>query len=153
MKIYKDKWSRTKCQKYFFINVWRKAIFGIHFTELGAVMTTVLPVLFKYCYKYCYSDSRKLWAVMERGRFGALKSDSTHHFFRNACTKSGSLRFSQISGCWLILSVYILMSFTFPFVRLLGNVVITLIYCILQWSAHWEIITFALQWWNHKDIH
>jgi hypothetical protein len=37
-------------------------------------------------------------------RFGTLKSDSTHHFFRNACTKSGSLRFSQFSGCWLILS-------------------------------------------------
>jgi hypothetical protein len=36
----------------------------------------------------------------ESGRFGALKSDSTHHFFRNACTKSGSLRFSQFSGCW-----------------------------------------------------
>ena len=33
------------------------------------------------------------------GRFGALKSDSTHHFFRNACTKSGSLRFSQFAGC------------------------------------------------------
>ena len=32
-------------------------------------------------------------------RFGALKSDSTHHFFRNACTKSVSLRFSQFSGC------------------------------------------------------
>ena len=30
----------------------------------------------------------------ESGRFGALRSDSTHHFFRNACTKSGSLRFS-----------------------------------------------------------
>jgi hypothetical protein len=29
----------------------------------------------------------------ERGRFGALKSDSTHQFFRNACTKSWSLRF------------------------------------------------------------
>jgi hypothetical protein len=41
----------------------------------------------------------------ESGRFGALKSDSTHHFFRNACTKSGSLRFSQFSGCWLILSI------------------------------------------------
>jgi hypothetical protein len=26
------------------------------------------------------------------------KSDSTDHFFRNACTKSGSLRFSQFSG-------------------------------------------------------
>jgi hypothetical protein len=35
----------------------------------------------------------------ERGRFGALKSDSTHHFFRNACAKSGSLLFSQFSGC------------------------------------------------------
>jgi hypothetical protein len=33
----------------------------------------------------------------ESGRFGALKSDSTHHFFRNACTKSRSLRFSQFS--------------------------------------------------------
>jgi hypothetical protein len=56
----------------------------------------------------------------ESGRFGALKSDSTHHFFRIACTKSGSLRFSQFSGCWLILSVYIIMSFDFPFVRLFG---------------------------------
>jgi hypothetical protein len=35
-------------------------VYDIHFTEFGAVMTTVLPVLFKYCYKYCYSDSRKL---------------------------------------------------------------------------------------------
>jgi hypothetical protein len=42
------------------------------------------------------------------------------HFFRNACTKSGSLRFSQFSGCWLIFSVYILMSFDFPFVGLFG---------------------------------
>jgi hypothetical protein len=49
----------------------------------------------------------------ERWRFGALKSDSTHHFFWNACTKSGSLRFWEFSGCWLILSVYILMSFDF----------------------------------------
>jgi len=37
----------------------------------------------------------------ESGMFGALKSDSTHHFLRNTCTKSGSLRFSQFSGCWL----------------------------------------------------
>ena len=33
------------------------------------------------------------------GRFSTLRSDSIHHFFRNACTKSGSLRFSQFSGC------------------------------------------------------
>jgi hypothetical protein len=37
-----------------------------------------------YCYKYCYSDSRKLLSRNESGRYGALKSDSTHHFFRNA---------------------------------------------------------------------
>jgi hypothetical protein len=28
--------------------------------KFGADLTTVLPVLFKYCCKYCYSDSRKL---------------------------------------------------------------------------------------------
>ena len=41
--------------------------FFIKVLKFGAVMTTVLPVLFKYCYKYCYSDSRKLWAVMKGG--------------------------------------------------------------------------------------
>ena len=33
------------------INVWRKHDFDIYFTEFGAVMTTLLSVLFKYCYK------------------------------------------------------------------------------------------------------
>ena len=32
----------------------------IYFTAFGAALTTVVPVLFKYCYKYCHSDSRKL---------------------------------------------------------------------------------------------
>jgi hypothetical protein len=26
----------------------------------GTALTTILPILFKYCYKYCYSDSRNL---------------------------------------------------------------------------------------------
>jgi hypothetical protein len=38
----------------------RRIFLYIYFTEFGAVMTTVLPVLFKYCYKYCHSDNRKL---------------------------------------------------------------------------------------------
>jgi hypothetical protein len=67
-----------------------------------------------------------------------LKSDSTHHFFRNACTKSGSLRFSQFSGCWLILSVYIIMSLDFPFVRLFDDQTqdrkLNEISCSFQWS-------------------
>jgi hypothetical protein len=33
------------------------------------------------------------------GWFGSAKSDSTHHFFGNASTKSGSLQFPQLSGC------------------------------------------------------
>ena len=42
----------------------------------------------------------------ESGRFGALKSDSTHLFFRNACTKSGSLRFSQFLTDFVCLYTY-----------------------------------------------
>jgi hypothetical protein len=61
--------------------------------------------------------------------------------FRNACTKSGSLRFSQFSGCWLILSVYILMSFDFPFVR--SSVILLLplfpIVLLVLLQAYWNI--------------
>ena len=49
---------RSEIDIFFFINVWRKSVFDIYFTEFGAALTTVLPVLFKYCYKYYYSDSR-----------------------------------------------------------------------------------------------
>jgi hypothetical protein len=49
-----------------------------------------------------------------RGRFGALKSDSIHHFFRNACTKSGSLRFHSFPVVdWFCLFIYLWVS-TFP---------------------------------------
>ena len=66
----------------------------------------------------------KLFNRVKYGTFlqnkGAVKSDSTHDFFGNACTKSGPLRFSQFSSCWLILSVCWPMSFAFPFGRFLG---------------------------------
>jgi hypothetical protein len=29
-------------------------------TEFGTALTTMLPILFQYCYKYCYSNSRNL---------------------------------------------------------------------------------------------
>ena len=54
------------------------------------------------CPSSLYGFQFLLWylkTVFDSGRFGALKSDSTHRFLRNACTKSGSLRFSQFSGC------------------------------------------------------
>jgi hypothetical protein len=51
----------------FWLTEMSKIFFDIYSTEFGAALTTVLPVLFKYCYKYCYSDSQKLWAVMKGG--------------------------------------------------------------------------------------
>ena len=74
-------------------------------------------------YLYVKLKALASWTFLSFTRFwrnSALKFDSTHYFFRNASAKSGSLRFSQFSGCWLIFFVYILMSFDFPFVRLFG---------------------------------
>ena len=53
---------------------------------------------------FCYYAIKKTKLIGEhmfcmKAHQLSLKSDSTHHFFRNACTKSGSLRFSQFSGC------------------------------------------------------
>ena len=59
MKMCKDKVS-TKMSNFFFLSMCDVSVFDIYFTEFGADLTTVLPVLFKYCCKYCYSDSRKL---------------------------------------------------------------------------------------------
>ena len=53
--MYKDKEAKKNVKNIFFINVWRKSVFDIYFTEFGAVLTTV------------YSDSRKLWVVMKAG--------------------------------------------------------------------------------------
>ena len=79
--MYKDKGVNKHVKNIFFINVWRKMVFDICFTWFGTALTTIWPILFQYCYKYCYNDSRNLWAIMKAGGFGALKSDSTHHFF------------------------------------------------------------------------
>ena len=57
----------------------------------------ILNIILKYAVGTCLWQPEPL-NRNESGRFGALKSDSTHHFFRNACTKSGSLRFSQFGN-------------------------------------------------------
>jgi hypothetical protein len=101
-------WFKKKKQKNIwisFLNANRHLTFN---TSLG------LTILF------CLSSICIQCSPLASGRFGDVKSYSTHHFFGNTCTKSGSLRFSQFSDCWLILFVYILMSFDFPFKRLFG---------------------------------
>jgi hypothetical protein len=45
VKMYKDK-EVNKNVNFFFINVWRKRIFDIYFTEFGTALTTILPILF-----------------------------------------------------------------------------------------------------------
>jgi hypothetical protein len=70
--------------------------------KLGFIILSLIGVLRIPEEFYLYKDKDKAVVPLNRnenGRFGALKSDSTHHFFRNASTKSGSLRFSQFSGC------------------------------------------------------
>jgi hypothetical protein len=59
-KLYKDRVS-TKMSKIFFLSMCDLKV-SLTFTSLSLVLllTTDLPVLFKYCYKYCYSDSRRL---------------------------------------------------------------------------------------------
>ena len=65
VNMYKDKEVNKNVKNIFFINVWRKRVFDIYFAEFGTALTTILPILFQYCYKYCYSDSRNLWVVMK----------------------------------------------------------------------------------------
>ena len=60
VKMYKDKEVNKNVNFFFFINVRRKSVFDIYFTEFGTALTIILPILFLYCYKYCYNDSRKL---------------------------------------------------------------------------------------------
>ena len=63
---------------------------------VGFFLTTVLPNCSSIVINTVIVTAEPL-SGNENGRFDALQSDSTHHFFRNACTKSGSLRFSQFS--------------------------------------------------------
>ena len=45
--MYKDKVSTKMSQIYIFLSMCEVSVFDIYFTEFGADLTTVLPVLFK----------------------------------------------------------------------------------------------------------
>jgi hypothetical protein len=46
--MYKDKEAKKNVKNIVFINVWRKSVFDIYFTEYGTALTIVLPILFLY---------------------------------------------------------------------------------------------------------
>jgi hypothetical protein len=53
VKMYKDKEVNKDVNNIFVISVWREIVFDIYFTGFGTALTTILPILFQYCYKYC----------------------------------------------------------------------------------------------------
>ena len=55
VKMYKDK-EVNKNVKNIFLSMCDVSVFDIYFTEFGTALTTILPILFQYC----YSDSRNL---------------------------------------------------------------------------------------------
>ena len=63
--------------KIFFLSMCDVKVSDIYFTEYGTALTTVLPILCLYLNTVIVNRN-------ESGMFGALQSDSTHHFFRNA---------------------------------------------------------------------
>ena len=112
-------------QKIKHINYWLSrdciisCVYSISWCEVVQATTQCSVVVFSLQENRLYHELETLGSyIMFRSSIPRVAS--IHHFFRNACTKSGSLRFSQFSGCWLILSVYIIMSFDFSFVRLFG---------------------------------
>jgi hypothetical protein len=105
--------------KIFVINVWRKIVFDIYLTEFGTALTTILLIAFQYCYTYGYSDRRNLWAVMKARDLALQNLIQPTISLEMAVPSQGHYGF-HIFRFSLILSIYILMSFDFPFVRLLG---------------------------------
>ena len=57
--MYKDK-EVNKNVKDIFLSMCDVKVSDIYSTEFGTALTTILPVLFQYCYKYWLSDSRNL---------------------------------------------------------------------------------------------
>ena len=65
---------------------------------MGIVIQKVLGFMVYNCVlmdTYITRDTCKndMLTINNKREVGAVKSDSIHHFFRNACTKSGPLRF------------------------------------------------------------
>jgi hypothetical protein len=116
-----SKWWLQVSQESFDIRI---LITHLVFSNSSGLVAIILYVLLQSTVSDCLFSNFKLFLQYYRWLFSVcvliwsaiitkyiLKSDSTHHFFRNTCIKSGSLRFSQFSGCWLIFSVYILLTF------------------------------------------
>jgi hypothetical protein len=67
VKMYKDREVNKNVNNIFLSKCDVKLFLTFASLGFGTALTTILPILFQYCYKYCHSDSRNLWAVMKAG--------------------------------------------------------------------------------------
>jgi hypothetical protein len=67
------------------------------------------------------SNSEKIWKIWKKSKLNSEKICKIQKKSKLNCAKIWcGYNGCQFSGCWLILSVCIIMSFDFPFVRLFG---------------------------------
>jgi hypothetical protein len=108
-KCIKIKKSR-KMSRMFFLSMCDVKIF-LTFTSPNMVLLRQLFYLFWSCVWILLQWQLEPLNRNESGRFGALKSDSTHHFFRNAFTNYGFHSFPVVDWFCLFIWLWVL---TFP---------------------------------------
>ena len=79
VKMYKDKEVKNNV-KNILLSMCDVKVSDIYLTEYSTALTTILPMLFLYLNTVIVTAGT--FERNESGRFGALKSDSTHHFFK-----------------------------------------------------------------------
>jgi hypothetical protein len=116
---------------------------SLTFTSLSLVL--LLQLVYLFCSSIVINTVIVTLRRNERGRFGALKSDSTHHFFRNASMSGTLYGFHSFPFVdWFCLFIY-LWVLTFPLQDCseFGTFVITLIYASFDF-LNLEILTFKI---------
>ena len=93
----------------FFVNVWCKNIFDIYVTEYGTALTTILPILFLYLNT----------VIVTAGGLAPYDLIQPTISLEMPVPSQGHYVFT-VFRLLTDLSVYIIMSFDFPFVRLFG---------------------------------
>jgi hypothetical protein len=111
---------------------------GIRFVRASNIWMICLSAIWTLCTvvvcKQSYLKSTKVCSIWE-----SLKSDSTHHFFRNACTKSGSLRFSVFR----LLTDFVCL-YTCEFWLSLWKIVRSSVICYYPYSTQFNICTYLV---------
>jgi hypothetical protein len=100
------------------------------------------------CTKSGKSTVKYMLSMIFRSDFGAVKSDLAHHFFGNACTKSGPLRFFHFSVVdWFCLFAYIYEYCLFLW-KIARRSVILLLPLFGTVITVWNLLVSLHQTWN-----